>query len=250
MAQNNCSASCGNVSIPYPFGIGSNCFMHKTYEIVCIEIGVAAAAFLPSIGMEVLEINISDPYRTTYSYSFEPGLIRVKMPIISSNCINKSSDGVDISGTPYFFSSYRNKFVSVGCGNLVTITGLDPMAVVGCKTNCSNQKLKDKQGTCSGFKCCQTTVPYGIQVLNVDFGSTHNHSNSCKHAFLAEKQWLNKTDPTFHVSYSDYVPVVLEWTTPSNFTNSYFKELIRNGRRRIIDWDYTSYGAKIGRAHV
>ncbi|KAL0008633.1 hypothetical protein SO802_010135 [Lithocarpus litseifolius] len=242
MAKPNCPDSCGKVSIPYPFGIGSNCFMHQSFEVVCNKSGVAAAiAFLPSIKMEVLEINISDPYGIYSSY--EPGLIRVKMPIISSNCKNKSSDGVDISGTPYFFSSYRNKFVSVGCRNLVTMTGLDPMVVVGCRTNCSNQKLKDKPHKCSGFNCCQTTVPYGIQVLNVDFGSTYSHSNSCKHAFLAEKQWLNKTDPSYHVSYFDYVPVVLEWTTPSNFTDSYVKEL-RLRDRRIVDADYTSYGAR------
>ena len=85
MAKPNCPASCGNVSIPYPFGIGSNCFMHKTYEIVCNERGVAAAAiaFLPSIHVEVLEINISDPYGTNTYISLEPGLIRVKMPIKS-----------------------------------------------------------------------------------------------------------------------------------------------------------------------
>ncbi|KAM4071082.1 hypothetical protein ACB094_11G034800 [Castanea mollissima] len=236
IAQPKCKNMCGDVKIPYPFGIGpADCYMSNWFKIVCNN--VTDKAFLPSINMEVLEINISDPYGTN-SYYFEPGLIRVKMPIISSsNCINQSTNGVDISGTPFFFSSYRNNFVSVGCDNLVTMNGLDPMVVVGCKTNCSNQKLKDKQGTCSGFNCCQTTVPYGIQVLNVDFGSTHR--NSCKHAFLAETQWLNKTDLSNDFPDLDYVPVVLEWTVP-NFTAFDFKEI----RARHIYWDYTSYGAK------
>ena len=106
MAKPNCPASCGNVSIPYPFGIGSNCFMHKSYEIVCNERGVAAAFLvLPRIRVEVLEIRITDPENSYVDSSFVPGLIRVKMPIISSNCKNKSSvagsGGVlDISGTP------------------------------------------------------------------------------------------------------------------------------------------------------
>ena len=83
IAKHNCRDRCGNVSIPYPFGIGSDCFMHQSFEIVCSESGVAAAAFLvlPSIRVEVLEIRIIDPFNT--NDSFEPGLIRVKMPIKS-----------------------------------------------------------------------------------------------------------------------------------------------------------------------
>ena len=140
MAKPYCPASCGNVSIPYPFGIGSNCFMNKMYEIVCNGSGVTTAkAFLPSINMEVLEINISDPYNNYDDSLSEPGLIRVKMPI-SSNCINKSSVAgsggvVDISGTPFFFSSYGNNFVSVGCNNKATMAGLDSMVFGGCKTD-------------------------------------------------------------------------------------------------------------------
>ena len=136
---------------------------------------------------------------------------------------------MNISGTPFFFSSSRNKFVSVGCDNLATMTGLDPMMVVGCKTNCSNKK----------FDCCQTTVPDGIQLLNVTFLSAPNTS-SCKRAFLAETQWLDKTDPSAsnHVLNLDYVPVVLEWTV-LNFTNYDFEELYY---RRHINYDSTIYG--------
>nr|XP_023925361.1 wall-associated receptor kinase-like 8 [Quercus suber]POE87097.1 wall-associated receptor kinase-like 8 [Quercus suber]POF24625.1 wall-associated receptor kinase-like 8 [Quercus suber] len=128
MAKPNCPDRCGNVSIPYPFGIGSDCFMHQSFEIVCNGSGAAAIAFLPSIRMEVLKIRITDPSNTDESFS-EAGLIRVMMPIISSNCINKSSVAgsggvVDISGTSFFFSPNRDKFVSVGCNKKATMAVL------------------------------------------------------------------------------------------------------------------------------
>ena len=242
VAKHNCRDRCGNVSIPYPFGIGSNCFMHKTYEIVCNESGVAAAAiaFLPSIQVEVLEIRLIDPFNIDEDPLSEPGLIRVMMPIFSSNCPNKSSvaerDGVvDISKTPFFFSSYGNIFVSVGCNNKATMVGHDSMVFFGCKTDCNNQKLRGK---------CQTSVPSdGIQRLNVTSESTTNNMNTCKHAFVAETRWLesNETDPFKDVQYLEYVPVVLEWTisNSTSIMNLNFTEAFR----RNIDLDYTSYGA-------
>uniref|UniRef100_A0A2N9HBN1 Wall-associated receptor kinase domain-containing protein n=1 Tax=Fagus sylvatica TaxID=28930 RepID=A0A2N9HBN1_FAGSY len=97
------------------------------------------------------------------------------MPIISSSNCNgsRSGGGVNMTGSPFYFSSYRNTFISVGCDDMATMTGIDPMVVIGCKSDCNNGSLRHNR--CSGFKCCQTAVPDGIQ-------------------------------------YLEYVPVVLEWT--------------------------------------
>ena len=74
--------------------------------------------------------------------------------------------------------------------------------------------------------------------------STTDNTNTCKHAFLAERRWLesNKTDPSNDVQYLDYVPVALEWTIPNStfIINLTFAE---EGRRNMY-LDYTSYGAK------
>ena len=101
----NCSDSCGNIYIPYPFGMTTGCYFNDWFKIVCKETGGFPKAFLPRIGMEVLEINITDPYNDHYFW-IDPGLVRVNMPIVSSNCKNRSSrhiDGVNISGSPFFF---------------------------------------------------------------------------------------------------------------------------------------------------
>uniref|UniRef100_A0A2N9FYC0 Wall-associated receptor kinase galacturonan-binding domain-containing protein n=1 Tax=Fagus sylvatica TaxID=28930 RepID=A0A2N9FYC0_FAGSY len=173
IAKPNCPSSCGNVTkIPYPFGIGHGCYMNRTFEIVCNGSDSSRKAFLPSIDMEVLEIKMSDPY---YSY---PGQVRVNMPIISSSNCNgsRSGGGVNMTGSPFYFSSNWNTFIAVGCDNMAIMTGIDPV-VTGCKSDCNNKSMRTNGGDqkCSGFKCCQTAVPDGIQ-------------------------------------YLEYVPVVLEWT--------------------------------------
>ncbi|KAK0590054.1 hypothetical protein LWI29_022208 [Acer saccharum] len=50
-----CPTSCGNVSIPFPFGIGDGCYLDDWYEVTCNSSG----PFLKSINLEVLDISIS-----------------------------------------------------------------------------------------------------------------------------------------------------------------------------------------------
>uniref|UniRef100_A0A7N2LM53 Wall-associated receptor kinase domain-containing protein n=1 Tax=Quercus lobata TaxID=97700 RepID=A0A7N2LM53_QUELO len=193
--------------------------------------------------MEVLEINLTDPYNDDYFWK-DPGLVRLNVPIISSNCKNLSSGnigGVDISGSPFFFSSYRDKFISVGCDNLALI---NPMVVAGCKSICADESMIEyiKLKNCSGINCCITTIPSGIQVLNASFRSIKEEnkvSEECKYAFLADDKWLSSGDITYKVQLLEYVPVVLEWTA-SEFITVDPDEL----RRRNSEGYPTLYGTK------
>ena len=247
MARPYCTEFCGTVRIPYPFGMTTaRCYLNDWFKIDCIGNGSSVRAFLPSINMEVLEIKIPNRYDFLSGYSYyQPGIVRVKMPIItSSNCTSTgpSNGGVNMTGGPFYFSSYRNKFISVGCNNMAVMTGIDPM-LVGCNSDCNSETNIDKEANCSGFKCCQTTVPSGIQVFNVSFKSKDEKNNGiekCKYAFLAEEEWFysNMTNLSSEVPPLERVPVVLDWTV-SNFTDINFTKADRRKVRR----GSTDYGA-------
>ena len=243
-----CKDICGNVSIPYPFGMTTaSCYLNDWFRIVCTGNDSSAKAFLPSIKMEVLNIKIPNwNYDDDYYSYYEPGIIRVKMPTISSSCTSTvpRNGSVNMTGGPFYFSSYRNKFISVGCNNVALMTGIDPMVLVGCNSHCNSETMIDKEAKCSGFKCCQTRVPYGIQVLNVTFKSTdekNSGNESCKYAILAEEGWFDSsiTNPSHEVPLLEYVPVVLEWTV-SNFTVVNTTEAVE----RRAAWTYTNYMAR------
>ncbi|KAL4599894.1 hypothetical protein ACB092_11G159400 [Castanea dentata] len=249
MAKPGCIDLCGNVSIPYPFGITADCYFNHWFNITCSTGNDSLVkAFLPSINMEVLEIKFPDPNNYDDSFSsFELGIVRVKMPIIiSSNCTSTgpSNGGVNMTGGPFYFSSYRNKFISVGCNNMAVMTGIDPM-LVGCNSDCNSETIIDKEANCSaGFNCCQTTVPSGIQVFNVSFKSKDEKNNGrekCKYAFLAEEGWFdsNKTNPSNEVPLLEYVPVALEWTM-SNFNTMMS---LTEADKRKVRCGSTDYGA-------
>ncbi|KAM3689162.1 hypothetical protein ACJW31_09G025500 [Castanea mollissima] len=229
IAKSACSSSsCGNLTIPYPFGIGPNCYMDKLFEVVCKGTGSSAKAFLTSIDKEVLQINISYP------------TVQVQMPIIYSNGCRSSGSGaaLDISGSPFNFSFNDNTFISVGCDNFATITGLGPV-VFGCKSHCNKSQIVE--GTrCSGFNCCESSYsPMNQQEFRVEFRSINESKvrdeKACKYAFLVDQNWLesNKLDPS-SVQYWETVPVVLEWaiSMPANVSLNMFESL----EKRLDVW--------------
>ncbi|KAM3689167.1 hypothetical protein ACJW31_09G025800 [Castanea mollissima] len=228
IAKPDCNSSCGNLKIPYPFGIGPHCYLDKLFEVVCNGTGSSAKAFLTSIDKEVLQINISYP------------TVQVQMPIIYSNGCRSSGSGaaLDISGSPFNFSFNDNTFISVGCDNFATITGLGPV-VFGCKSHCNKSKIVE--GTrCSGFNCCQSSYfPINQQEFHVEFRSINESKvrdeKACKYAFLVDQNWLesNKPDPS-SVQYWETVPVVLKWaiSMPTNVSLNMFESL----KKRLDVW--------------
>ena len=51
MAMPGCKDTCGNVSIPYPFGMTAGCYLNDWFKIVCTGKGSSARAFLPGINL-------------------------------------------------------------------------------------------------------------------------------------------------------------------------------------------------------
>ena len=259
MVKPNCAEFCGNVSIPYPFGMTADCYLNDWFKIICRAGNGSSAGndssvraflkFLPRINMEVLEIKIPNPINVDDSYSYynEPGIVRVKMPsIISLNCTSTGAinGGVNMKGSPFYFSSYRNKFISVGCNNIALMTGSDPAVLVGCNSVCDNRTMIEGEAKCSGFNCCQTTVPYGNQVFNANFKRKDEKNEGiekCKYALLAEEEWFdsNITNPSYEVPLLEDVTVVLDWTV-SNFTDINSTEA---DKRKAYSYT-TDYGAK------
>ncbi|CAN7070235.1 unnamed protein product, partial [Brassica oleracea var. botrytis] len=193
--SNSCPTECGGVQIPYPFGIGSSCYLEKSYDIECRNTSRKLVPFLSLINKEVVSISLPTEYSSSISLlyasvlrslSLSFGLVRIKFPITSAGCFNDKKEStesiMDLTGSPFFIDDV-NRLVAVGCNAKVSLTHIEP-SMVGCvltcntskdqpsksipfldKTGCSSNSLSYKNAVCTGNKpeetechgngCCQ-----------------------------------------------------------------------------------------------
>ncbi|KAL8246544.1 hypothetical protein R6Q59_007760 [Mikania micrantha] len=200
LAKKGCQERCGEVGIPFPFGIGDHCALDERYAVDCNSSIPYLSAFN---NMQVLNISLEQQTIT----------VNVSMIFDCQNRIFNSSQIIGIPDSPFLFSRLHNIFVVTGCGNAV-ITDIEGTTVTGCSTTCSNDTFMDLNN-CYGIGCCQATVPYYLQqfTLNLTRLAKQDQDGTCGSAFLVDKDsFLNGNFSLQPISKDHYiVPISLFW---------------------------------------
>ena len=211
LAKPNCPDHCGNISIPYPFGIGKYCYMEESFDVECDETYKPPRALLRSIKMELVNITIGR------------GAL-VKGPVISVESLGRQEVlPLNLEGTP--FTLYYNYFIAVGCNTRATLwTKNGSTEHVGCDSICSNGTSISNMwlnGGCFGKDCCQDMdFPPSLQVFNSSFELIEGKqgSDGRKLTFLADMKWFDSKiwSPQDINKLPSTVPMSLAWILNSN----------------------------------
>nr|GMC82379.1 wall-associated receptor kinase 2-like [Ipomoea batatas] len=227
IARPGCPTRCGNLTVPYPFGIGigSECALDSGFVILCdTSLSGQARALFTGWSRFGFVYNISE---TQISISHSPGL--------ATKCYD--SKGALVRKPPFLHSTYwplpiqRYYHCSLSPENKITTLGCDDTLVISdgtnitskCTSTCSNASQVPHNGTCSGIGCCQLPLPKGSNKLyNISMLSASNHTrvwsfNPCSYIFLGDTsrfRLLGASDfsnPNFTQRLVETVPVVLDW---------------------------------------
>ncbi|KAL0430224.1 UNVERIFIED_CONTAM: Wall-associated receptor kinase-like 8 [Sesamum radiatum] len=210
LAKRGCQDTCGNVTIPYPFGIGSQCYANSSFAVICENSTSPPRLFLSSIQLEILNISLY-------------GTVRVVQPVSALNCsgeLKTQSLGKSLLGTPFTISALQNSLTVLGCRNSVWLRANRTTITGGCMALCDGNSTDT---SCNGINCCKITIPKGLKELQFTYQSIANGRNKsfCGYAFLADKKWFREDYGKYNGLRSDLLDpfdkefgnaiMVLEW---------------------------------------
>ncbi|KAM2703139.1 hypothetical protein EV2_004766 [Malus domestica] len=212
-ARPGCRDYCGNLTIPYPFGIGSGCYLDHRFNITCNISTQPPTAFLLTGNIEITNISLHD------------GELHI-LQFAASDCYDSQGNSTKWNGAelrvppPYTISKTKNTFVALGCDTYSLFIGYrgEEKYTTGCTSICDNLgSAIDQRDTCSGVGCCQTKIPSGLKNLTVELNSYNNHLdvwefNPCSYAFLVQEGEFNFNSTSFReLNNRTRLPAIIDW---------------------------------------
>ncbi|XP_062012582.1 uncharacterized protein LOC133729124 [Rosa rugosa] len=208
-----CPDRCGDLLIPYPFGIAEGCHLGDQFFINCTEVtGTSPTPYLAGT-----EIPVSNIF-------LDQGELQI-MQLVARDCydsqgyLDKKLSKVRILSLnpPFTISGAKNKFFAVGCDTYAIFEGYrgHERYITGCMSFC--ESLGSVNESCSGIGCCQTSIPTGLQNRTVKMNSYYNHAfiwdfNPCSYSFIVEDGQFEFSSRSFQeLDQTSRLPMVLNW---------------------------------------
>nr|AAU90261.1 wall-associated kinase, putative [Oryza sativa Japonica Group]ABF97842.1 Protein kinase domain containing protein, expressed [Oryza sativa Japonica Group] len=234
MSLPGCPDKCGDVSIPYPFGIGDRCAAAGLSRFFNLTCDGSRSPPVPMLGDPGAQADVID-------FSPERGELRLYAGLsyacYASSATSPSTNATfafSLVGTPFRVSPSRNRLTVVGCSALGLVVGTasggggddDDLYATGCFTYCAELNAAGADGApCAGAGCCQVPISPDIPYLGAAFrtGNWTNTAwrfNPCFYAMVAEDGWYSfrRRDLVGVLAYYNEtvdagrgVPVVIDW---------------------------------------
>ena len=204
-AKPGCLDRCGDLLIPYPFGVGENCSLNPYFDINCDSSTDPPKAYLSIMKKQVIE--------------FDQSYIRLLNPYTISACYDedlstedKHSMSVNFSGTPYMLP-YGNVLTAIGCDDMM-LQSNESAVLGGCSAFCPG-KSDAGFGDCHFNGCCHQKLGYGncqnskVNILRINY-------IICSYFF-----YLSINTRSQYLKYASSISIFSTYLMHSNLINLY-----------------------------
>ncbi|CAM0150216.1 unnamed protein product [Urochloa decumbens] len=243
-----CNTSCGDIRVPYPFGISPGCY-RPGFHLTCNTNYNPPRLLLDHDGtLEVINISLPDStVRVVRHFMAYTDLVTD----LNNGSTIVYFDIPDI-GEPYTLST-KNEFIFYGCNLQATLYGVGEYRNDGISSSCnatcssSRRRIEFRDGSvkplfpthtnggyCSGRDdgCCHAPIAAGSTPKRMEFKGINLHTrqtNGILHAFAfvsedgMTDQWyisLNRTDMWSPASNYMSSPLILRWAVKQGLSAS------------------------------
>jgi hypothetical protein len=226
VARQGCRDKCGNISIPFPFGMGKPGCFREGFQVVCNHSSHPPRAFLAD-NRTFADVDYryrNNSQRDSRSYS------RVQSPLelvsisvatgearvyaaVSYRCSTNHNESfsrdqaMDFSDSPFAMSATRNVLIGVGSEAEAelywsVVENANAVDSFSCRAQDDSYGAHARNGSCTGWGCCEQTLPpdkgsgksFELSVYPVD-PDRWLETNSCSYGMVVEKSWYNFSTP-------------------------------------------------------
>ncbi|KAM0897644.1 hypothetical protein ACQ4PT_022416 [Festuca glaucescens] len=213
--RSKCTTHCGNIIIPYPFGVEPGCYLDGGFNLTCDRSYSPPQLYLGDGTVQVLGIDLSN------------GTVRVNSSTYNFHVKHRDFTAINLTwraggpgyaaGGPYFLAGIgQNNLLAVGCDVQLVLLGEKATLDSACSPFCAGEASTDLD-ICSGIYCCQATILDGRASYSLQ---SHVLSSS---AFLRD---VFLVESGYHFSLKEYygsqqtVPAILGWTISSSLCDT------------------------------
>ncbi|KAL6656486.1 hypothetical protein ACP70R_007312 [Stipagrostis hirtigluma subsp. patula] len=231
IALENCPASCGDVSVPFPFGISPGCYL-PGFNLTCDASHTPPRLLIGNGTLRVVEISIDNSTVRAHGPGIDMGVTLPVGPDVEAsgtwggNAWGLSDSDINLP-LQFVLSAVHNEFVITGCGiSAKLLSSESGRVMVSCSSDCSIFSDPNREGDfplqasgrckkCSGaMGCCQAPIPMGLvsyQVLLKDLTGIAGRDGYPRpySVLIAEEGWFDGNITSHAMTKTN--PVVLAW---------------------------------------